>query len=207
MQNKLRNLIQPALYALALALCVCGVMKAQVVKRAPTNLLGKPSLTSPSAPVSVTVAAVPNGTLSSALLAVFAENGNIVYGVSLNGVDALYSNANNGLPAMACGEFSVYTCTATITVFNGVIYITYVDRATQGLDVVVATPIPGQFGYNMQLFHQDATLTMTSSPTATVYNGYLVIFFSGSTAEAGRGFYGLGFNGTTWTEITKVATF
>jgi len=114
-----------------------------------------------------------------------------------------------GVPngAFKSALLAVFANDASITVFNDKIYIAYVDKETQGLNVVVAEPIPGQPNYTLKLFHQETAFKMTSSPTMSVYRGYLVIYFAAQAGTVPNGFFGVGFDGKKWLNMREVASF
>jgi hypothetical protein len=207
MPHSVRKLLQPFLYLSVLVLCSSGVLAAQApaMKLGPAPNIALPP-PNPFADISVTVAGVPNGAFKTALLAVFANDTSLSYAVSLNATDVAYKTFETGMPGMSCSPTLVATCSASISVYHDTIYIAYVDRETQGLNVVVAEPIPGQPDYHLRLFHQDTRFVMTSSPTMTVYRGYLVIYFNGHTPAGNNGFFGVGFDGTNWLGWAQVAS-
>jgi len=208
MPQSVRKFLQPALYLFVLTFCSVGVVSAQQPTMKPAPIFGSSfTADNPFADISVTVAGVPNGAFKSALLAVFANDTALSYAVSLNATEVVYKTFATGMPGMSCSPLILSTCTASITVFNDKIYIAYVDKETQGLNVVVAEPIPGQPNYTLKLFHQETAFKMTSSPTMSVYRGYLVIYFAAQAGTVPNGFFGVGFDGKKWLNMREVASF
>ncbi|QMV18633.1 hypothetical protein GOB94_08005 [Granulicella sp. 5B5] len=151
----------------------------------------------------VSAVQAPNGLYSTALLATYTIQDNLLgYSVMPDGLTPAYSGgAGSGLPNIDCDAPTPSTCAATVTVFNGVIYIAYADASTRGLDIVTATPVSGNVGYQFQLVQQFNSVQLTTSPGVAVFNNQLIyIYGTSSVSGINNAFFETTFDGTNWTQ-------
>jgi hypothetical protein len=143
------------------------------------------------------------GYYNQPLLATYSVYNRLTYSVLPDGVTPEYTDTPS-LPEIDCNAGTPSTCGATVTVYNGQIYIAYADYNTRGLDVALATPVSGAAGYSIQLIHQDNTAALVTQPTAVVFNGMLIyIFGTSSNPNVKNAFFETTFNGANWTTASE----
>ena len=128
---------------------------------------------------------VPNAYYGNVVMAVFgAEGGRFGFAESLDGQNYFYGNIESpaNVPNVDCNSSTPSTCAAAVTVFNGIIYVAYADSSTHGLDVAIATPIPGNTSYQWALTHTDNSVQLVTTPAMSVSpdGSHLIIIYGTS---------------------------
>ncbi len=164
----------------------------------------------------VSSAQVPNGLYTSVLMSVYSYGGALNYSISTNGTTSAYNiqasgqpltssvGASTTVPYIDCLASHPSTCSASVGVFQGNIYITYADANTLGIDVIEAVPIANNVAYTFRLVYQSSAVNLTTSPAMTVFTNsdgipQLVIIFGSDITNVNNAFYELTQSGSgTW---------